>query len=107
MMSVSPSRPIAPVVATVHGGKKKRRRKRCYYDYTVKQKISIIQKAYSKPKYVAKFAREYGLARDTDIRKWKKILGKLKEKAQVNPHAKSVHEDPVVEDRAFEKEVKD
>jgi hypothetical protein len=35
------------------------------------------------------------------------MLGKLKEKAQVNPHAKSVHEDPVVEDRAFEKEVKD
>jgi transposase-like protein len=106
-MSVSPSRPIAPVVAADHGGKKKRRRKRHYYNYTVRQKISIVQKAYSKPKYVAKFAREYGLARDTDIRKWKKMLGKLKEKAQVNPRAKSVHKGSVVTDLAFEQEVKD
>jgi hypothetical protein len=47
------------------------------------------------------------LARDTDIRKWKKKLGKLKEKAHVNPCAKSVHKGPVVKDLAFEKEVKD
>jgi hypothetical protein len=32
---------------------KKRRRKRHYYNYTVKQKIAIVQEAYSKPKYVA------------------------------------------------------
>jgi hypothetical protein len=35
------------------------------------------------------------------------MLGKLKEKAQVNPHVKSVHKGPVVKDLAFEKKVKD
>jgi hypothetical protein len=37
------------------GEQAKRRRKRHYYNYTVKQKISIVQEAYSKPntRYVA------------------------------------------------------
>jgi hypothetical protein len=105
-MSVSPSRPIAPVIAADHGGKKKRRRKRHYYNYTVRQKISIIQKAYSKPKYVAKFAREY-VWLVTLTSAWTKMLGKLKEKAQVNPRAKSVRKGPVVTDLAFEQKVKD
>jgi uncharacterized protein (DUF305 family) len=73
----------------------------------VKQKIALVQKAYSKPLYVAKFARESGLARDTDIRKWKKMLGKLKEKVQINPHAKSVHKGPVVKELEYLNGVKE
>jgi hypothetical protein len=45
MMSVSPSRPIAPVVAADHGGKKKHHRKCRYYNYTVKQKIATIHRS--------------------------------------------------------------
>jgi transposase-like protein len=114
-MSISPSpSPSSPsrhqTNQVVNNGEKpisRRRRKRHFYNYTVKQKIAIVQKAYSKPKYVAKFAREYGLARDTDIRKWKKMLGKLKEKARKNPHAKSVHKGPVVKELEFENELKE
>jgi hypothetical protein len=85
---------------------KKRRRKRHYYNYTIKQKIAIVQEAYSKPKYVAKFARIKGMPRDTDIRKWKTMLCKLKVKALQNPHAKSCHPGPSVKDIEFERETK-
>jgi hypothetical protein len=88
------------------GEEEQRRRKRHYYNYTVKQKIAIVQAAYSKPRYVAKFARIKGMPRDTDIRKWKKNLGKLKVKALQNPHAKTCHKGPGVEEIEFEREVK-
>jgi transposase-like protein len=107
--SASPSSPTnrPPPNSGTRRQTNQRRRKRRHYNYTVKQKIAIVQQAYSKPNYVIKFAREYGLARDVDIRKWKRMLGKLKEKAQTNPHAKSVHKGPVVRDLEFEKDVKD
>jgi hypothetical protein len=85
---------------------KKRRHRRHYYNYTVKQKIAIVQEAYSKPKYVAKFARIKGMPRDTDICTWKKMLCKLKVKALQNPHAKSCHPRPSVQDMEFERETK-
>jgi hypothetical protein len=84
-----------------------RRRKRHYYNYTVKQKISIVQAAYSRPNYVYKFARKEGMARASDIRKWKGHLGKLKAKALKNPHAKTCNMGPKVLDVAFEEETKD
>lgn len=83
-----------------------RRRKRHFYHYTVKQKIAIVQAAYSKPKYVKAFARKEGMARATDIRKWKKMLPKLKVKALQNPHAKTCNKGPVIEDLEFEQETK-
>jgi hypothetical protein len=89
------------------GEQAKRRRKRHYYNYTVKQKIVIVQAAYLKPRYVAKFARKEGMARDTDIRKWKAKLGKLKVKALQNPHAKTCNKGPVIKDLEFEKETKE
>jgi hypothetical protein len=46
-------------------GKEEQRRRKChYYNYTVKQKIAIVQAASSKPRYVAKFARMKGMPHD-------------------------------------------
>jgi hypothetical protein len=84
----------------------KRRRKRHCYNYTVKQKIAIVQEAYSKPNYVRKFARKEGMTRSHDIRKWKKMLDKLKAKALVNPHAKTCGKGPTIKDFEFEQELK-
>jgi hypothetical protein len=72
----------------------------------VKQKITIVQAAYSKPKYVNKFARKEGMARASDIRTWKCKLDKLKAKALVNPHAKTCGKGPTIKDFEFEQEVK-
>lgn len=83
-----------------------RRRKRHYYNYTVKQKIAIVQQAYSKPKYVKEFARIEGMAHASAIRKWKKMLGKLKTKCLQNPHAKTCGKGPTIKDLAFEEETK-
>jgi hypothetical protein len=44
-------------------GKKKRTQKRNNFNYTIKQKITMVKEAYSKPKYVNQFARESGLAK--------------------------------------------
>jgi hypothetical protein len=89
------------------GGKKKRTRKRNQFNYTIKQKIAMVREAYSKPKYVNQFARESGLANSILIRKWKKEICKLQQKALVNPHARSCHKGRKVDDLPFELEMKD
>jgi transposase-like protein len=81
-------------------------RKRHYYNFTVKQKISIVQEAYSKPGYVNRFAKKIGIARASAIRKWKKTLNRLKEKALQNPHAKTCGKGPTIKELEFEQEVK-
>jgi hypothetical protein len=83
-----------------------RRRKWHYYNFTVKQKISIVQEAYSKPGYVYRFAKKIGIARASAIRKCKKNLNRLKEKALHNPHAKTCGKGPVIKDLEFEQDVK-
>jgi hypothetical protein len=85
----------------------RRRRKRYFYNYTVKQKIAIVQEAYSRPNYVRKFARMEGMVRHSVICKWKAALPRLKAKALQNPHAKTCNKGPKVSHAEFETEVKD
>jgi hypothetical protein len=47
------------------------------------------------------------MSRDTGTRKWKTVLGKLKEKALQNPHAKTCNKGLVITDLEFEKETKE
>jgi transposase-like protein len=89
------------------GGKKQRQRKRNNFNYTIKQKIAMVREAYSKPKYVNEFCRESGLANPSLLRKWKFAIGKLQQKALVNPHARSCHKGRKVDDLPFELEMKD
>jgi hypothetical protein len=82
-----------------------RQRRRQQYNYTVKEKIEHVRKAYSKPRYVYKYAYRSGVP-DTYIRKWKKELPNLQLKASVNPHARSCHKGRILKEMAFESEVK-
>ena len=84
-----------------------RSRRRNNYSFTVKQKIQIVRMAYRIPNNVRKTAIKLGMSRDTDIRKWKKNLPRLIEKARINPHARTTSKGPSVSDPVFEKEIKD
>jgi hypothetical protein len=44
---------------------------------------------------------------DTDIRKWKALLGNLKKKALQNPNALSCHPGPTIQELEFEKQIKE
>jgi hypothetical protein len=61
-------------------GQPHRQHKRNCFRYTIKQKIAIVQEAYSKPGFVNRFAEKKGMPHDTDIRKWKALLGNLKKR---------------------------
>ena len=81
-------------------------RKRHAYNFTVKQKILMALQAYRIPRNISNAARQYSVSRQQLI-KWHKDILKLKDKASINPNAKTIHKGRKIADDDIEPAIKD
>ena len=83
-----------------------RQRKRHHYSFTVRDKIQMAQQAYGTPCNVSFTSRYHSVSRQQLIN-WNEELQALKDKALINPNAKTTHPGRSIHDADIEPAIKD